>query len=50
MVCDYVSMYMNIKVSLDSTKFELKTVSFLEFYDKLSPTNTQQAVVRIALL
>ena len=48
MFCDYLSMY--IKISLDSLKSQLKTVSFVEFYDKLSPSNTQQAVVRIALL
>lgn len=42
MFCDYVSMYMYIKVSLDSPKFELKTVPFLEFYDKISPTDTQK--------
>ena len=50
MFCDYVFMYMYIKVSLDSPKFELKTNPFLECYDKVSPTNTQQVVVRIALL
>lgn len=48
MFCDYLSMY--IKISLDSLKSQLKTVSFVEFYDKLSPSNTQQAVVRNALL